>query len=75
MRPWGVYYTGRTLKEISDLLRGTGIALSTIHAGFIFRMIIRKTESWSRRDFEEIFIKEAKYKKSIFSLQNLSLHS
>ena len=23
--------------------------------GFIFRMIIRKTESWSRKDFEEIF--------------------
>ena len=55
MGPWGVYYTGRTPKEISDLLRGTGIALSTIHAGFIFSMIIRKTESWSRRDFEEIF--------------------
>ena len=55
MGPWGVYYTSRTPKEISDLLRGTGIALSTIHAGFIFRMIIRKTESWSRRDFEEIF--------------------
>lgn len=55
MGPWGVYYTSRTPKEISDLLRETGIALSTIHAGFIFSMIIRKTESWSRRDFEEIF--------------------
>lgn len=55
MGPWGIYYTGRTPKEISGLPRGTGIALSTIHVGFIFRMIIRRTESWSRRDFEEIF--------------------